>query len=654
MTMPLAEPLIQEHVRDQFLKQIHENPHNYYSLDAVYQSDRQICLATIMAFDCNNDDHDEFLFNIFEIIFTHLPKFVDHQAAFFRFVELGKPQAIELYLEKFGIEQNLKVLKKALARDKTAALFDLLEVELQSNPELLAIALENVLDSHILDFLNAVPPEALVQHELILFRILERDIDLTPDQLPPSFWENRDFVIKWANKKKRMPISFIPTAFKRDREVCLSLYRNQTCRRDSFDYIDWIAKPFFADKRFILECLSHHPMIFDYCDQELRDDFDVFLEAAYRAIVVRSNSGEFARNVILDLIINGGKPPFTLFLEDLGESVTSRSRDIRNKLEAHDEFMTLLACSRKSTQLSLQPLSSLDCDDETARGLKTMIGRYLGFSGATRIERLKRVWAETVFLAVGGETLTTKLMPLVRPQTLVRSVLKAIECQRHVSLAMYPVELWTNRLFVKWAATKGMINKAVPHELSSDPEICLAYYKHSLAIREAILPWISESLKTNRDFVLKCVSISPLILNDCKNDDILHDFEVMQIVVRDAVRNDKVDVLAGTALEHDWADALVFFAKSLRAKIQAHSAVEAFGDRVGSRYFAQARAVRPLIGSYLGICPNATELFTLQEMWSHRSIFFLALGGSVKELFQNYKYRSKRKRNDDEPRYGNW
>jgi hypothetical protein len=188
------------------------------------------------------------------------------------------------------------------------------------------------------------------------------------------------------------------------------------------------------------------------------------------------------------------------------------------------------------------------------------------------------------------------------------------------------------------------MHTAAPVEFATDPEICLAYYKNSGAAREASLRWISESLQSDRNFVLKCVKVDPLILNYCKNDAILYDFEVLLKAVRNAIKNDEADDLAGAALKNDWADALVFFARSLHAKIQAHSAVKAFEDQVGSHYFAQAGAVKKLIGSYLGIVPVARKRRTLQAVWSQCSIFFLSLGGSVNELCTASKFRPKRKR----------
>jgi hypothetical protein len=141
------------------------------------------------------------------------------------------------------------------------------------------------------------------------------------------------------------------------------------------------------------------------------------------------------------------------------------------------------------------------------------------------------------------------------------------------------------------------------------------------------------------------VTVDPLILNYCKKDHILHDYEVLQIAVRNAIAKDRFDTLARTALESGWAGALVVFAKALRTKVEAHWALEAFDNHAGVRsYPAHAPAVKSLIGSYLGIVPEAGERCQLQVLWRHRSVFFLALGGNVNELCMAYTFRTKRKR----------
>jgi hypothetical protein len=204
-------------------------------------------------------------------------------------------------------------------------------------------------------------------------------------------------------------------------------------------------------------------------------------------------------------------------------------------------------------------------------------------------------------------------------------------------------------VFVNWAANKGMMHEAISDTFSTDQKICLAYYYNlSPDARETIVPWISESLKSDKGFVLKCVAIDPLILNYCKNNE---DFEVLRIAVCNCEK-DQVDTLARTALENGWADALTRFAKTLRIKVEAHWAMEAFGDHPGARrYFARAPAVKRLIGSYLGIVPDAGERRQLKAIWKDRSIFFLALGGSVSELCVINKFRTKRKRQSG---YSDW
>jgi hypothetical protein len=660
MAMSLSGTLTKEQLHNEVFERVCDNPHEYRMLDPEYQSDPDICLATLLSYECNNDDDDvdEILIDIFETILSHLPNFVDHRSILFQFVKSGNPQPIELYIDHFRaeIEQDREFLKRALACDRTATLFQLLSEELRLDPELLKISVENLSDEVFSNYVQSTPLQTLMQHEFILLRAL--DLFLYYHQVPPSFWENRNLVLKWIEEKRdRLPTREIPSAFNRDREICLSLYRTMTTQHDFHELKNWMAKSLLNDKEFVLECLGHYPMIFFYCDQELQEDFELQLEAAYRASVVRPLPRESGRT-FANFEPNSERKLFIAFMEKLGKSLATRVNAVRSRLEAHNEFMTFLACSWKSRQAYRLSLNGLNCDDETGRGLKTMIGRYLGFCGTRRLERLQRVWDEIVFVAVGGSiisTLSPKLMPLIPPQALVQGVLKAIECRRYVSLAMYPVELWTNRLFVKWAATKGMINKAVPHEFSSDPEICFSYYKHSRDVRESILPWISESLKTNRDFVLKCVSFSPLILNFCKENEILYDFEVLQVAACKAVAKDEVDYLVEMSLENGWAEALAFFAKSLHAEIQVLSAVEAFVDQLKTLGFGEAAAaVQPLIGSYLGIVSDCKKLRSLQETWSHRSIFFLALGGKVMDLCNASKFRAKRKRKTKVLRKNGW
>jgi hypothetical protein len=633
----------QETLHKEFLELVRDSPNDYLTLDEEYQSDPEICLATLLSYEGNNDDHGgEILIEIFEIVVSHLPNFADHRLAFLRFVQLGDSQPIEMYFDHFApeIQQNREFLKEALAYDGRATLFQLLSVELRSDPELLMVSVKNVSSARLFHFVHSVPPEALALYEFIPLLALDRNAFFLPRQVPPSFWENRKFVMKWIEKDR--DISPIPRAFSSDREICLCLYQTWAHRPVFWSVIDWMAKSLLADKEFVLECLGHHPAMFGYCAQELQDDFDVQLDAAYRAVIMQFALLESTESLGDYDALSPERRLFIIFLERLG---ASRVNAFRSRLEAHDEFMTFLACSWKNRQVSRLSLSGLDCDDETARGLKTMIGRYLGFSGTRRLERLQRVWDEIVFLALRrSDNLSYELLPFVPSQTLVQSVLKAIECHRLVSLATYPDELWTNRLFVNWAAKKGMINKAISDEFSSDPEICFAYYKYSPAVREATLPWISEILKSNQDFVLRCVRISPLILNYCKTDEILYDFEVLQVVAGKAVAKDEVDDLAIMALKNGWAEALSFFAKSLHANIQDLSAVEAFGDQGGTLYFEEAvAAVKPLIGSFLGIVPDGRKLYALQKIWNHRSIFFLSLGGNVIDLCKASKFRAKRK-----------
>jgi hypothetical protein len=400
----------------------------------------------------------------------------------------------------------------------------------------------------------------------------------------------------------------------------------------------WIAKPFLADKEFVLLCLEEENWIYKYCEKQLQDDFDVLLAAASISLPDCSGGICFQPE---------SADEFRDFINSWGRrSAASRVNTLRVRLKAHVEFMTFLACSWKSRKCSIRPLRILDCDDETARGLNTTVAEYLGFSGTNNLERLKLVCDEIMFLTVDPDSrVLFKLLAVTPVQAVVKGVLMAIECHRPVSLATYPDVLWTNRLFVEWAAHRGTMPKSFPLEFATDPEICLAYYRHSGAVREAMLPRMSESLMSSRCFVLQCLSFDPLILNCCKKD-FLYDFEVIHLAVQDAIAKDELDGLARTALEHGWEDALVIFAKTIHAKLQAHSAVEAFDDHVGLIYFAQAPAVKPLIGSYLGIVPDANERCKLQVIWRHRYIFFLACGGSITDICADSEFRPKRKRED--------
>jgi hypothetical protein len=638
MSIVIAEASLQHQSRDEtLLEHVRKHPYNYLDLDEEEQSNPEICLAALSAYHYSSSDDRKLFSQILETIFEHVPNFSDHKPTLFRFLHMKNAKLFALYMKHFGreITEDHEFLLELLASDCYANCFVRLPREMRMNVELLQVAVESVRNSHAEKLFYAVPQEALVQHESILFQIFDRYANFAPKKVPPFLWKKHDFIIRWLGKGRDLvSISYVPKAFRSDREICLALCRSPWSIYNSDEIIAWIAKPFLADKDFVLLCLNEHLWMFKHCEPALRDDFDVLLAAAFKAI------HDFFEDAM-------GASSFCNFVNSWEESLASRVNLLQSRLKAHDEFMAFLGCSLKSQQTTILPLCTLDCDDETARGLKTMIARYLGFPGTNRYERLKSVCDEIVFLTVDEHCPVSKqLLALIPPQTLVQYVLQAIACRRFVSLTTYPEELWSHRVFVKWAAQKGMIHKATPDDFSTDPEICLSYYKHSRVIRETILPWISESLKSNRDFVFQCVKIDPLILNHCKTDDILHDFEVLLIAVCGAMANDDVDGLARAALTNGWADALVFFSKTLRAKIDAHLAVKTFGEQAGIHYFGQARDVKPLIETFLGIIPGTKELRALQVIWSDRSIFFLALGGSVNELCKIYKFPSKRKREE--------
>jgi hypothetical protein len=145
---------------------------------------------------------------------------------------------------------------------------------------------------------------------------------------------------------------------------------------------------------------------------------------------------------------------------------------------------------------------------------------------------------------------------------------------------------------------------------------------------------------SDRDFVLECAKVHPAIIDHCKAHNVLYDFEVLLAAVRHVIPTDRVDLMARDALEYGYGDAMVFFAKTVRAKVEAHSAFEIFGDQVGAHYFGGAPAIKPLIGSYLGIVPGAKERDEMQTIWNNRAIFCLALGGSVEELSKTWPFAS--------------
>jgi hypothetical protein len=487
---------------------------------------------------------------------------------------------------------------------------------MRMDSELLQLAVENVCIFHVHRVLQAVPPEALAENEFILLRA----VGLHQNDVPHFFWQNGEFIIKWL--KANRSVASIPRTVFSDREMCLLMYRRSLFECESYatsdEIVDQIPTSFRADKSFVLECLNWHPRIFQSCDKMLQEDFDVFAVAAFAA---------FQNKV------------FPSFVNYLPATSISLVGVIPSRLEPHAEFTTFLACSWKSRQTSILPLSALDCDDDTARGLNTTIARYVGFHSTCSAPRLKQVWNAAVSLVI-ADVRGRKLIRYIAPSTLVQGVLKAIQCHQAVSLRTYPDELWSNSLFVNWASERGVFSKAISDEFSMDRKICLEYYERSGAVREKILPWISESLKSDKDFVLQCLGSSPVVLSCCKKD-FLYDFEVLLKAVHAATTKDEFDHLVETALKEGWHDALVLFAKSIPAKIEAYKAIKSFDKNAGAHFFSHAPAVKQLVGSYLGIELDATKCQELQFVWSNHFIFCLAAAERFETTFEAWTQRKR-------------
>jgi hypothetical protein len=626
MALFFPEDKFQGQFRDDALERIRKSPDSYLDLDDGLKSDPEICQGTLLALNRYGYNSR----SVLEILFQHAPDFSEHQLAFLRFAKLGDFQSIEVYFERFGSEiyRNRDFLKETIENDEATVVFCRLPKELRSDPELLTLEVENVRALNIDKFIRSVPSEALVENEFILFRALERKFtNFRPDQVPSSFWQNRDFIIK-SLKKGDVPIACIPREFSDDREVCLCLCRSHMCNYTLDDVVDWIPKSFLADKSFVLECLDKHPTFFVYCGQELRDDFDVLFAAALRAIQSFPARHDF-------------------FYKLSEKSVSLLASSTRSRIEAHDEFMTFLVCCWKSSQCSVSPLSTLVCDDETSRGLKTIVAKYLGFPNTDYLARLERVLHQLARMVVERATLANELVPLIPPKALVKVILACIECHRPVALQTFPDELWKNQMFVEWAAGQGVFDNKISDEFSSNSGICLSYYRHSQA-REKVLPWIAENLKSDPNFVNRCVRVDPMILSCCNKDDFRYYFDALrEFVVRIAKEDGRLDDLTESARKNGWADALVFFAKALRVKIEANLAFALFEDSPAYQNLAKAGNANQLIGNYLCLIPSAKELGELELLWQNRCIFFLALGGSVDELCNAYTFRTKQVSNSD-------
>jgi hypothetical protein len=633
MSLTLTEANLQhQKLRDAILKRIRRCPDIYHDIGETFQSDAQICEATLMT--CDVKDVPE----MFDTIKRRMP-FDDHKAIFFRFVERDKDIVVKLYMQHFGaaIVEDREFLTEAIKRDLHAALLRQLPPAMCMDVELLKLAVESINLKSLHWVLRQVPPEVLVEHEFIIFRALERGaFYLSPEIVPPSFWQSRDFIIKWTMKRgRRVSIATIPTTFGNDREICLALYRSQSGDENTLDEIvDWIPKTFLADKDFAFECLRHDPRIFKSCEAKLREDIDVFLTAALHASKLRT------------------------FLNSAGESLVLHVSTIHTRLEAYDVFMTFLACLwkslqfllrplstlaclRKRRQLLLWPLSVLDCDEDTARGLKATIAGYLGFSGKYLPTFLKRVENEVLNMALDRNcSMSSKLIPLLPRQ----AVTEAVHSSSHwVSMQTYPDELWTNRSFVDWASQRGEFSNAISDEFSMDWKICAAYYKHSSLMRERALPWMSESLKSDKRFVLECLDFDPLILNYCGKH-ILYDFTILLKAVGLAVETEAIGNLARAAVKEGWADALVVFAKFLHSKMETR--MKSFDEHAEGTYFAHAPAdVQLFIDSYLSVDFDATIVHEMQLVRCDHFIFCLALGRDVADLCEaswNWPARKRR------------
>jgi hypothetical protein len=574
-----------------------------------------------MAYDRSNRYADDSFSVVFEKVFQHVPNFDEHRASFLRFLNRRDMNSVEIYLEFFrrDFHDDREFVKETIKLDPFAELFKRLPLELRSDPELCRLAVEHVKDSSVRTLVDAIPIHVLEENEIIIFRALETlAIFLDEEQIPRSFWSRREFVLLWAKTKYWVPLHLVSKELYKDREVCLSLCQSRY--HDVHEILDKIPKPFLSDKEFVLECLMAHPKLFECCDNVLQRDFDVVLAAAFGAIRVKT---------------------FYDFIDELGESLDSFAFSVYKRIAAHDEFMTLLACwwkSRKTT--SVRPMSVLNCDDETARGLQTIIASYLGLPTKDALKRLTCVWDGIVMDYVERDALPAEVVQLIQPQALMENILKVIENGRPVVLKRFPDELWTKREFVLWAAASGLFHKAISGDFSKDPEICLTYYRHSPMVRRKILPWISDSLVADRDFVLNCVNSDPLILSRCSNDGIRFDYKILLAAIIKSA-DSTLHGLPEASLVGGWTDSLMCFVNTLRAKMEAFYALESFQTQVGKMPNKNSSVVllcKERIGSYLGVPSDEQELIDSSRIWSNRSIFYLAMGGNIEELCKASKF----------------
>jgi hypothetical protein len=610
MSLVLAEASTHHRrLRDAIIHRIWESIDTYLDIGETFQSDPKICIETLKS--CDEDMKT--CPDVLDLISRHMPNFDDHKEAFLRFLQTGRADYVRIYMHHFGaaVVEDRDFLTEAIKSDSRAILYPELPPALRMHVELLKIAVETIVDRQLEYFIRQVPSVALIENEFILFRALDRGCghQLWSSDIPTSCWQNRELIINWTMRGRSVLIHLIPTTFRNDPEICLALYACQP-EYEMYDILNWIPKPFLADKSFVLKCLRRHPEIFCSCGRKLQEDVEVILTAAFRA------------------------SPLRTFLYGLRDSLVSHVSGIHARLVAHDEFMTLLACIWKSGKLSLLPVSTLDCDAETARGLNALIAGYLGFSYTCHGEHLKRVWKEVLNMALDLNcSISSKLMPLLPQQALAKAVLNAKTNGEHsISLQTYPDELWANRWFVNWASERGVFSNAISDEFSMDRNVCLAYYSYSLLVRETTLPWISKSLKSDRSFVLECLTFDPLILNFCQKD-LLSDFDVLLKAARIAIRRKDIYGLAKIALEGGWDDALVTFAKLLHMKIDTHTPDKSVDEKGEDCYFAHtAPTVQPL-----NVALNATTRREMLLVWRNPFIFCLALGRNVKEVCKSYQ-----------------
>ncbi len=261
MSSVSMEANLQNLLRDEILKRIEANPDVYLDIGESYRSDPKICSATLLAYP-NKHGFDKGFLEILDMIMPHIPNFSDHKAAFLRFMAKSDDsyrdqyRFVELYMHRFrpGIEQDREFLKEALKLDSFAILFERLSPALRVDAELLQLAVENVRGNQISTLVRALPPEVLVEHDFILVRALgPGNASINADLIPASFWQNRDFIIRWMERSLDIPIASIPTMFCNDRELCLSLYRKLRGLRQhrSDEIMNWISRSLRTDKDFI-------------------------------------------------------------------------------------------------------------------------------------------------------------------------------------------------------------------------------------------------------------------------------------------------------------------------------------------------------------------------------------------------------------------